>query len=396
MSTLQDQFFAQTADSLTSETFIGVLLTKAVDPLNASQRVSASIKVIREQPMLQLLSMEKTQHTTKNYSMEEGVAEMAALCGSVFKHAILYTTEGDTALRYNKKMRPQLSRSKASKVAPASHDHDQVRQRYVCPETSLYLFSLGVTTRDGQICRNMEAKFRQIDRYVETFDAVYRKSGLASQKSLSIVDMGSGKGYLTFALYDFLCHQKGIDCSLTGVEQRQHLVDKCNTIASEAVFEKLTFIQGGIEDFEATALDVLIALHACDTATDDAIAVAIEAGASIIITAPCCHKQVRNEMDPPYPLSEIARHGIFMERQSEILTDTLRALILEAYGYETTIREFIADAHTHKNVMIVATKREERGDVAAVLKRIDELKSAFGVKRHYLEHKLSTLALPCA
>ena len=167
------------------------------------------------------------------------------------------------------------------------------------------------------------------------------------------------------------------------------MVDKCNLIAQKAFFESLLFVQGNIKEVVLPKIDVLIALHACDIATDKALARGIQAGAKIILSAPCCHKQVRKSMKTEGLLCEITKFGIMKERQAEMLTDTIRALILEAYGYKTRVFEFIATSHTPKNILIVGVKlRELVAPDQEVMAKIQEIKRMFGITYHELEQLL--------
>jgi hypothetical protein len=201
--------------------------------------------------------------------------------------------------------------------------------------------------------------------------------------------MGSGKGYLTFALYDYLRNKFDTKVCITGVEYRQELVDVCNVISGKAAFDNLVFVQGTIEEAPVEDTDILIALHACDTATDEAIFRGISSGASLIVCAPCCHKQIRNEIKLQNPLSQLLKHGILLERQAEIVTDSLRALIMEAYGYKTKVFEFISSEHTSKNVMIIGRKITHSPEKRiSVLEHIAQIKAVYGIRRHYLEDLL--------
>jgi hypothetical protein len=198
--------------------------------------------------------------------------------------------------------------------------------------------------------------------------------------------MGSGKGYLTFALYDYLTHTLKKDATITGIEMREDLVNKCNQIATNSHYQNLKFEKGTIQETVLPAVDMLIALHACDTATDDAIFKGIKANAKVIICAPCCHKQIRKQMAPENELKSITKHGILLERQAEIVTDSIRALILEAQGYKTKVFEFIATEHTPKNVLIVGTKTNRtETEKQENLEKIAGLKKLFNIKSHYLE-----------
>ena len=211
---------------------------------------------------------------------------------------------------------------------------------------------------------------------------------VTQREILNVVDMGSGKGYLTFALYDYLTNVLNVKTKITGVEFRKDLVILCNSISKKSSFTNLFFEEGTIENYTTTTtIDVLIALHACDTATDDAIAKGIKANANLIVVAPCCHKQIRKQITlnkKQNDVSFITQYGIFLERQAEMVTDAIRALVLEYFGYKTKVFEFITDAHTPKNIMIVGEKISNHKNEDALLK-IKNAKEFFGIKEHYLE-----------
>lgn len=203
--------------------------------------------------------------------------------------------------------------------------------------------------------------------------------------------MGSGKGYLTFALYDFLKNHLSLSPVVTGIELRPNLVEFCNKTARESNFDGLHFVAQNISEYQPARLDMLIALHACDTATDLALAAGLRNTAKIIVAAPCCHKQIRKDMDAQNELAPVLRHGILEERQAEIVTDGIRALLLEAEGYQTKVFEFVSTEHTAKNVMITAVKPEHLRNDARLARRekalaqVNALKMGFGIGEHYLE-----------
>lgn len=219
---------------------------------------------------------------------------------------------------------------------------------------------------------------------------------MPSGKLRKVADMGSGKGYLTFALYDYLNSVLKFETEVVGVEYRKDMVDLCNTIAQKSNFNRLSFVHGSIEDFNPEAIDLLIALHACDTATDDAIYKGIKANAELIVVAPCCHKQIRREIVKNKVKNEVSfltKYGIFLERQAEMVTDGIRALILEYFGYKTKVFEFISDAHTPKNVLVVGIKNQkhqiEKQKQQEILEKIKSSKAYFGIDYHHLERLLS-------
>ncbi|HAR65501.1 MAG TPA: SAM-dependent methyltransferase [Lentisphaeria bacterium] len=281
-----------------------------------------------------------------------------------------------------------LKRKEKQRVVPKNLEHDKTKKRLIELKNNIYLLELGVITSDWQVKRNSEDKYRQINKFVEVVGGIIQKQGL--EGTGNIFDMGSGKGYLTFALYDYLSQTLGLDPKLVGIELRPHLVDTCNRIAKLAKFDGLEFRAGAIDQVDLAGIEILIALHACDTATDDAIYRGIQAQAKIIISAPCCHKQLREQIKPSNELQEITRFGILEERQSEILTDGLRALILESQGYRTKVFEFISTEHTPKNVMIVAIKDQNaEGEASKKLAEIEAIKKLYNIEYHYLERLLN-------
>jgi cyclopropane fatty-acyl-phospholipid synthase-like methyltransferase len=266
--------------------------------------------------------------------------------------------------------------------------HDRSKNRLLNP-TAPWLHLLGITNAKGDVLAAHQDKWRQINKYLETIESLLRDSPL--QTGAHIADMGSGKGYLTFALYDFLQNHLNLEPHITGIELRPALVDFCNKTAQQVGFQNLQFIAQDIAEYQPESLDMLIALHACDTATDLALAAGIRQKARILVVAPCCHKQIRREMQTQNELAPLLRHGILEERQAELVTDGIRALLLEAEGYQTKVFEFISTEHTAKNVMITATKDHRRLQQrrTEALAQVAALKTGFGIKQHWLEHLLS-------
>jgi SAM-dependent methyltransferase len=266
------------------------------------------------------------------------------------------------------------------------YTHDKIKKRFIILENNVYLRELGISTAEAKVKKDMEDKFRQINKYIEIADGIVSSAALPA--GFHIVDMGSGKGYLTFALYDYLSNVLKLSPEVTGVELRPELVESSNRIARLAGFDKLKFQAGSIETAELAQIDMLIALHACDTATDEAIFRGIRAEAKVIICAPCCHKQVRKQIDPENDLKSITKFGILEERQAEILTDGIRALVLEAYGYKTKVFEFISTEHTPKNVLIVGIKKGNEKVDDSILAQIRNIKKIYNIQFHHLEKLL--------
>ncbi|MTB53708.1 SAM-dependent methyltransferase [Lewinella sp. W8] len=349
----------------------------------------ARLVEIRGGMQLQIAHRFPDREEVKNHPLESGLNQLSAAMGEEFLHADLYTTTEQLSLMMNRKGNTRLIRKTlhrrpgAPKMATPDTDHNREKNRLVHARRP-YLRALGITNDQGEVKKEGKRKFKQINKFVEIMDGLLREHPLPS--GAHIVDMGSGSGYLTFALYDHLTNTLGLRVKVTGVELRAKLVEKCRKVARECKFTQLHFEEGYIDNFTTTRIDALIALHACDTATDDALHHGMRAGAEIMVVAPCCQKQVRRDMEVPKGLRPLLGNGIILERQAAMLTDGLRALFLEAEGYKTKLFEFIPLEHTAKNVMITAVRGRRREKAR---EEIRHLKKTFGVTRHHLEDLLS-------
>jgi SAM-dependent methyltransferase len=304
----------------------------------------------------------------------------------LFTNARLFTREKDLQINYNKRKQPRLVTAKPTfPGASQVQNHDRTKQRYIQTSNNIYLNALGITNAQGGIIKTREAKYKQINKFIEIVDSLYRASELSQKPSIKAVDLGSGKGYLTFALYDFFSRQLTQPATVIGIEARPELVATCNTIAAKAEFTQLHFEAGTIEKLAHPSVDIAIALHACDTATDDVIFTSIQAQASLIILAPCCHKQIRRELNNSPEVQAMWEFGTLIERQAQLVTDRLRSLFLELYGYKTKVFEFIDAEHTDKNIMITATRTGKRVNRSAILQQIATLKQHYGIRHYHLE-----------
>jgi SAM-dependent methyltransferase len=386
MSPINDiqEFTSIITDALNSKTFSRLIISKKRKKNEELRSVIIKPVKIKAGNMLNFVFRYPTKDITKNNVYSEGLKTIEELLFSTFLQAELFTTLHHYHLLINKKGMIKLSTKKANNEVTAEESHDKIKKRFIATDKNIYLKQLGIVTADYKVKTAKQDKYRQINKYIEIIDGIIRNTNVKSPFYVS--DMGSGKGYLTFALYDYLAHKQKLNVHVSGIEYRQELVSKCNSIAKEAKFNQLKFIQGTIEDTTIENLDMLIALHACDTATDDAIYRGIKENAQIIICAPCCHKQIRKELKPENELGLIAQYGILKERQAEILTDTIRSQILEAFGYKTKVFEFISTEHTPKNVMIVGVKKKDSPTPnEALLDGVRTIKNMHGIERHYLE-----------
>jgi SAM-dependent methyltransferase len=338
---------------------------------------------IKKALTLSFVYRHNTNDVTKNYSLDDAINEINNLTKNNFYNIDIYNTTETIYFSTDKNNKEKIStKQNTTTVATATLSHNKEKQRLL-NANAFYLQALGITTNEGAVKAAMQHKYKQINRYVEIIEGILKTENLAD--NFSVVDMGSGKGYLTFALYEYL-NKKNNAIKIIGIELRPDLVVKCNNIAAQSNFTNLHFVEGSIQATALAPVDMLIALHACDTATDDAIVKGIKSNAKYIICAPCCHKQIRKQMNPSNVLQQITKHGILLERQAEMVTDTIRALVLEAHGYDTKVFDFIEEEDTPKNVMIVGKKNKFTEEVFAEnMEKVQALKNMFGIKEHYLE-----------
>ncbi|MFH7349886.1 SAM-dependent methyltransferase [Acinetobacter variabilis] len=384
LSVQEQQFLEAFQQAFETDHFDRLILSQYKGELEQLEKMTFRVISLNEQKVLSCVYRYKTQDVTKNYPLNEAltqVTELLACC----KQANLFTDQEELQLKKNKK-KAMLTRSKAkpaSTKSKAEQGHDRVKQRDV-DQDSVFLQHLGITDQQGQIIPSMARKWKQINKFVEIFSGALAQIQ-PQEQGLRIIDFGSGKGYLTCALYDYM-QKHGQTPYVTGVELNPKMVEFCQNVAQQSGFSQLDFFQGDVRTYEPERLDVMIALHACDVATDFAIHSGIRLNAQIIMCAPCCHKELRPQLQSPKVLSPMLQFGIHAGQQAEMLTDTIRALLLKAYGYETKVFEFVALEHTSKNKMILATKRKDYGQPdQAVLAQIQALKEMYGIQKHSLE-----------
>ncbi|MEO8298109.1 MAG: SAM-dependent methyltransferase [Burkholderiales bacterium] len=359
------------------------------------QRVMVRAVQLKGVPSLSLVYRHATRDLTRNQPVEEALAHLQTLLGADFHNAHLHTAQQEVQLAYSRKGRPSLrvagSLASESPAAPPGHNRDkQYLLRLAAPQWQ----GLGLTDAQQRLVPAMARKWKQINKFAEILVAALAASPLGARdpaEPVRVADFGAGKGYLTFAVHAVL-RQQGRAVQVTGVELRPDLVQLCNDVAQRHALQGLRFEPGDIGSHQPGALDVMIALHACDTATDLALYLGLQAGASILMCSPCCHKQLRPQMQLPSVLRPMLHHGIHLGQEAEMVTDSLRALLLEAHGYDTQVFEFISLEHTAKNKMILAVKRATPLAAARrdeLLRQIAEIKAFYGIREQQLEALLA-------
>ena len=385
-----EKFFAKVKDSIQNGSIIKITLSKPVLKNNDLRNIYIKSILLKDNKMYQFTYRYERRDETKNFDAAQTMEQVRSLVPEVFQNVSLFTLTEDVTLLVSKKGKPTLMCKKINEKREADLSHDHEKQRLIDP-TQPWWNLLGLTTRDGKVTADMQHKFKQICKYVEIVDGVMRQTKFDDE--IHIADMGAGKGYLTFALYEYLTTHYDKKIVMEGVEIRKDLVLKINDIIEKCkdarpCVSTIRFVENSIEDYKPEKLDVLIALHACDTATDDAILKGIRNNAKLIICAPCCHKQIRREMEKSGKTDAITKYGIFLERQAVMITDAIRALVLEYCGYKTQVMEFIEIDNTPKNVLLVGRKSDKPVDKEAIAKQIRDLLEQYGVGEHYLWRNL--------
>ena len=374
--------------SLDESTFVKLTLGNYKGTDEHLQKILVRLVKTKKGPRLFFLYRSDTRDTAKNFDYKTGTALICEALKTGFLSGHLFTTENDFQLDIGKKGKSRLNVAKPTfKTAPPL-DHDRVKTAQIDPNSS-YLKLLGISDDSGRVRDREQNKWRQINKFVEVLASLVDKSELKERKELRIVDMGSGKGYLTFAAYDYFKNIREVDVQITGVDTKRELVELCNGIAAASQFDGLNFVVGTIGEYDVGDVNILIALHACNTATDDAIYKGITAQADLIVMAPCCHQEIRPQIKPPAMFRDILKHGVMLERTAETLTDGLRSLLLERSGYATKLFEFVSTEHTPKNNMLVGTRLKKPGDTKAIEDQINEIKTLYGIREHHLERLLS-------
>jgi len=374
--------------SLVDRTFVRLVLSRPVST-DLPQKIFGRAIKLRGTLHLSLTLRHPTRDLTQNLLISEVAAWLGEQLGRRFRSALLGTTTRDWQFISKESGEARLiDHQPADKKTPA-REHDQKALGLLDPGATDWLAGLGILDRDGKLRASMADKHRQINHYLEIVSHLARECGWvgATNRSqpLHFADMGCGKGYLTFGLWHLFARTWKQPVRVTGVETRTDLVAATNLLAKQIQATGLEFVTGEIATTTLPPVDALIALHACNTATDDAIRRGIELGAQLIVVAPCCHQEVRPQLGKPEPFAAVLRHGIMAERLAEWATDGLRALFLEWAGYRTKLMEFVGGEHTPKNLMITAVREGVAFQDEAVRKRIVDLKTLLGIEHHALD-----------
>ncbi|MDT7835565.1 class I SAM-dependent methyltransferase [Aquabacterium sp. OR-4] len=401
-----DRFVARLQASLDDGSFQRLALGRPQGGEPTLEKLLARRVALRGSECLSLVWRHRSKDITKNLPLTEAVELVASLIGAPFHHGHLVTRSHDIQLAMGKRGQwglrvgrlppaaPSTETGAAAAADPAPADapaaaHDRQRQ-HALSLGEPFLAELGVTDGQQRLIPAMARKWRQINKFVEVLDHAIAQSPLAARAAgepVRVLDFGAGRGYLTFAVQQRLVAAGRVP-DIVGVELRDDLVAQCNGVAQRLGLAGLRFDAGDVRSHASGPIDIMIALHACDIATDVAMHRGVSGGAAIIVCSPCCHKELRPQLLAPAPLRPMLRHGIHMTEQAEMLTDTLRALLLQSVGYDTQVFEFVSPEHTAKNKMVLAVRRAQPLPAAqqqALRTQVAELKAFYGVRTQTLE-----------
>jgi SAM-dependent methyltransferase len=343
--------------------------------------------LLKNQRHLQVSHFDAKQDITKNYTLAEAEAKLDELLALPFSRIHLRATDEDMHVQITKKGKAIIHHEAANQHRQPELSHDAPKALPIPgDQPDPFLQTIGIMTHDGRIKADMQDKFAQINQFLTLLDHTNALNDF-DHSPLHVLDCGCGSSQLSFATYHYLNHIRGIPATLDGVDVNAKLMDKSNGYSRELGLNDACFYASSIINYQPdVSPDIVIALHACDTATDEALALGITCGARIILAAPCCHHDLNKQLEAREPFQPVMRHGILKERLADILTDSFRALILRIMGYKTDVVEFVSSDHTGRNLLIRAVKRGKVDDPAA-LREYAELKTFWGVTP-YLEKLL--------
>jgi SAM-dependent methyltransferase len=375
---LKEQFLNKTV-------IYSVLSNRKTKDENDFNKVNIKPVMIKDELKYQFTYEYKTKVIHKNLTNEESIKEINLLLEESFKQGVLFSKDGDYHILISKKGKVNILKKKASKEE-GDLNHNRVKT-YIIEEgvPCDFLIRLGVMTEKGKVVAKRYDKFRQINRFLEMVSDIIPK--IKTDGHLNIVDFGCGKSYLTFALYHYLVNILNLDINIVGLDLKEDVITFCNEVAEDLNYRNLKFTYGDIKDFEEfKTVDMVVTLHACDTATDAALVKAVNWDAQAILSVPCCQHELLNKIHNDV-MAPMENHGIIKEKLASLVTDSLRANVLEILGYQVQLLEFIDMEHTPKNILI----RAIRGDNTKTKESVDKyikFKEFWGLNDLYIEKEM--------
>ncbi len=350
-----DYLAAVKAAVLEGQTFIRLTLTGWIGSSKpAWTKVSIRPVLIRRRRQWQFSYFDATRNVVANVPRSRLDRPLEEVLAMPFAHIEVQSAQGDLHIRRTRRGKVLMTRGKPSRQAAADLAHDRAKDYLLPPaEHAAFLRALGIADRNGQVRPTMQDKFAQVNEFLRIVDQTLTGRARGDRPTF-LVDCGCGSAQLTFAAYHFLHDVRGLDVRLAGIDVKGELIHKCEALRDELGWGGLEFSACPIRDYQPPGpVDAVLSLHACDTATDEAIARGVQWRSSVILTAPCCQHELHRQLDADL-FQPLLRHGILRQRLAELLTDTFRALALRIMGYRTAVVEFISPEHTAKNLLIRA------------------------------------------
>ena len=344
-----------TITELINESLIQAILSNAKNPDKASKVKLRPVR-LKDKLYIQETLYVGAKVFHSNLGVSEAVEHICNFMEQDFKQALIQTQSAECTILISKKGKATVKIKQKASKEKANLNHNRKKQ-YILEEGQKipFLIDLGIMNLEGKVVKAKYDKFRQINKYLEFIRDILPK--LPSGRTIRIIDFGCGKSYLTFAMYYYLHDVEGLPIEVIGLDLKEDVISHCNDLAKRYGFDTLHFEMGDIAQFTgADSVDMVVTLHACDTATDYAIEKAVKWGASVILTVPCCQHEVNKQIENGF-LKPVLKYGLLKERMSALLTDAIRANMLESLGYDTQVLEFIDMEHTPKNILIRATKK---------------------------------------
>ena len=342
-----------------------------------AQKVKIRPVLLKDQLNFQVTEYKGKQVFHENLEKQEAIAYVTEQMEKFFGQMVLESATKTVNVLVSKKGTVTIKQKiQKNEVKPKELSHNR-KKRYILEEGTAipFLVDLGVQTKEGKIVHSRYDKFRQINRFLEFIQDIVEN--LPKGRELTIVDFGCGKSYLTFAMYHYLKVMKGFDIRVIGLDLKEDVIAYCNELKDKYGYDKMSFTTGDIASYTGVdAVDMVVTLHACDTATDYALEKAVKWGASVILSVPCCQHELNYQMKNE-ELSAVLKYGLLKERIAALVTDGLRAEMLEQCGYDTQVLEFIDMEHTPKNILIRAVKKNK--GVTANFDKYDNCCKALGV-----------------
>ncbi|WP_144510669.1 SAM-dependent methyltransferase [Bacillus sp. FJAT-22090] len=341
-------------DQITNKQLVAATISQPRAKSNEVKRVKLKPIEIKSMYHIQLEYQYERTLKHENITLDEFSKTLDDLLEQFRQIHADFITE-KVQVQLSKKNKVMWKSEKTDSAKPVNLSHNR-KKNYLLAEDTPYpfLIRLGVQTEEGKVKKQKYDKFKQINRFVEFIDDAL--AHLPKDRPVRILDFGSGKSYLTFALYHYLKVEKGLDIRVTGLDLKKEVIEECTKIANDLGYDQLEFLVGDINDYnDESAVDMVVTLHACDVATDMALARAVKWGASVILSVPCCQHELNRQLDAS-GLDIMLKHGLVKERFAALATDSIRAEILSMAGYEAQLVEFIDMENTPKNILIRAYK----------------------------------------